>query len=213
MDDSTSLSDSLLVAASRELKGKTRRVFVAKVCQSLWGGSSRKAEARFGWGRTMVARGLEELDPSQPARPATPERRGRKASEEKTPQLKIDIECIVEPHTHSDPELKTERQYTNLSAREVQAELIKRGYAPDCVPAERTIRDILNRMNYRLKRIQKGKPLKKTEHTDAIFESVHAARKKYKDDPEALEISVDTKAKVSLGEYVLGGKNANRQPG
>ena len=39
-----------------------------------------------------------------------------------------------------------------------------------------------------------------------FFESVHAARKKYKDDPEALEISVDTKAKVSLGEYVLGGK-------
>ena len=65
-------------------------------------------------------------------------------------------------------------------------------------------------MNYRLKRIQKGKPLKKTEHTDAIFENVHAAGEKYKDDPEALEISVDTKAKVSLGEYVLGGKNTNR---
>ena len=116
MDDSTSLSDSLLVAASRELKGKTRRVFVAKVCQSLCGGSSRKAEARFGWGRTMVARGLEELGSVSTRSPSQrPERRGRKASEEKTPQLKIDIECIVEPHTHSDPELKTERQYTNLS--------------------------------------------------------------------------------------------------
>ena len=31
------------------------------------------------------------------------------------------------------------------------------------------------------------------------------------DDPETLEISVDTKAKVSLGEYALGGKNENRQ--
>jgi len=212
MDDSQSLTDSLLVAASRELKGEARRAFAAKVCQSLCGGSSRKAEARFGWGREMVSRGLEELDPTKPARPAPTERRGRKSSEEKNPQLKIDIACIVEPHTHSDPELKTGRQYTNLSAREVQAELIKRGYAPDSVPAERTIRDILNRMNYRLKRIQKGKPLKKTEHTDAIFENVQAARKKYKDDPQTLEISVDTKAKVSLGEYVLGGKNTNRQP-
>ena len=62
MDASRTLSDSLLVAASRELKGKARRAFVAKVCQSLCGGSSRKAEARFGWGRAMVARGLEELD-------------------------------------------------------------------------------------------------------------------------------------------------------
>ena len=32
------------------------------------------------------------------------------ATQEKTPQLKIDIACVVEPHTHSDPELKTERQ-------------------------------------------------------------------------------------------------------
>ena len=31
MDASRTLSDSLLVAASRELKGKARRVFVAKV--------------------------------------------------------------------------------------------------------------------------------------------------------------------------------------
>jgi hypothetical protein len=62
-------------------------------------------------------------------------------------------------------------------------------------------------MNYRLRRIQKGKPLKKSEDTDAIFENVHAAREQYRDDQETLEISVDTKTKVSLGEYVLGGKN------
>ena len=35
---------------------------------------------------------------------------------------------------------------------------------------------ILNRMNYRLKRIQKGKPLKKTEETDAIFANVKAVQ-------------------------------------
>ena len=38
------------------------------------------------------------------------------------------------------------------------------------------MRDILNRMNYRLKRIQKGKPLKKTEETDAIFANVKEVR-------------------------------------
>ena len=62
MDGSRTLSDSLLVAASRELKGKARRAFVESLC----GGSSRKAEARFGWGRAMVTRGLEELDPAHP---------------------------------------------------------------------------------------------------------------------------------------------------
>ena len=36
--------------------------------------------------------------------------------------------------------------------------------------------DILNRLGYRLKRVQKGKPLKKTKDTDAIFANVRAAR-------------------------------------
>src|SRR5512132_3626651 len=73
------------------------------------------------------------------------------------------------------------------------------------VPAERTMRDILNRMNYRLKRIQKGKPLKKTKQTDAIFANIKAVRDQVRDDPETLEIAMDTKAKVALGEYVRGG--------
>ncbi|MCH8923815.1 MAG: ISAzo13 family transposase, partial [Planctomycetes bacterium] len=98
---------------------------------------------------------------------------------------------MVEPHAHSDPELKTSRQYTNLSAAEVRQALIERGYQEDQLPSERTLRDILNRMNYRLKRIQKGKPLKKTEDTDAIFENVKAVRKMSQDEPETLEISVD----------------------
>lgn len=62
-------------------------------------------------------------------------------------------------------------------------------------------------MGYRLKRIQKGKPLKKTVDTDAIFANVQAVREAAQNDPETLEISVDTKAKVSEGEYARGGKN------
>lgn len=206
------IADELLVDAARQLHGGQRRMFLAKVCNALCDGSTRKSEERFGWGRETIAKGLQELKPKKLAPPPPePERRGRRASEEKNPQLKIDIQLIVEPHTHSDPELKTSRQYTNLSAAEVREELRGKGYAGDVLPSERTIRDILNRMNYRLKRIQKGKPLKKTENTDAIFDNVHAAREKYRDDPETLEISVDTKAKVSLGEYALGGKNTNRQ--
>ncbi len=46
------------------------------------------------------------------------------------------------------------------------------------------MRDMLNRLNYRLKRIQKGKPLKKTRDTDSIFENVKAAHAKYADDRE-----------------------------
>jgi len=153
----------------------------------------------------VLFRSLNKPEP----RTTNPKPRGPQPSERKNPQLAIDIRLIVEPHTHSDPELKTSRQYTNLSAAEVREALLAKGYDESQLPSERTIRDILNRMNYRLKRIQKGKPLKKTEHTDDIFANVHAARERYQDDPESLEISADTKAKVSLGEYVLGGKSEN----
>jgi len=88
--------------------------------------------------------------------------------------------------------------------------LIAKGHSQPELPSERTLRDILNRMNYRLKRIQKGKPLKKTEETDAIFANVQAAREEARADPGAVEISMDTKAKVALGDYVRGGKNPDR---
>jgi hypothetical protein len=127
------------------------------------------------------------------------------------PRLAADIRAIVEPHTYADPELKSARRYMNLSAAEVREALIKKGHPPETLPGERTMRDILNRMNYRLKRIQKGKPLKKTQQTDAIFANVKQVREQARSDPEALEISMDTKAKVALGDYARGGKNPDRQ--
>jgi hypothetical protein len=84
--------------------------------------------------------------------------------------------------------------------------LIAKGYPQEALPAERTLRDILNRMNYRLKRIQKGKPLKKTDQSDAIFANVKQVREQVRNDPETLEVSLDAKAKVALGDYVRGGK-------
>ena len=204
-------ADGLLLLAAKQLQGSDRRQFLAEVCRELCDGSPRKAEERFGWGRETIAKGRREQN-GEVVVPQLPERRGRKRSEVRTPQLAIDIRSIVEPHTQADPELKTSRLYTNQSAAEVRQALAEKGYSEEQLPSERTLRDILNRLNYRLKRIQKGKPLKKTAETDAIFANVHAVHEQVKDDPETLEISVDTKTKVSLGEYALGGKNQNRQP-
>jgi hypothetical protein len=205
------VADDLLIAAASRMAGIQRRLFLAEVCLKLCDGSTRQAERRFGWGRETIAKGIEEQE-LNPDDPATRKSRnaGKRRSEEQNPQLAVDIRLIVEPHTHTDPELKTERRYTNLSAAEVRQALLDRGYSEQEVPSERTMRDILNRMNYRLKRIQKGKPLKKTKDTDAIFENVKAVRAEAEADSETLEISIDTKTKVKLGEYDQGGKNANR---
>jgi hypothetical protein len=206
MEDSREQYDALIRSGARRLTGYQRRSFQAEVVTALCGGNARQAEYRFGWGRATVEKGLHEQQHGVRCLENFAAR-GRQRSEEKDPRLAADIRAIVEPHTYADPELKSARRYTNLSAAEVRDALIEKGYPEEALPGERTMRDILNRMNYRLKRIQKGKPLKKTKETDAIFANVKRVKGQVRDDPEALEISVDTKAKVALGDYARGGKN------
>ena len=194
------------------MTGYQRRLFQAEVTAQLCDGSARLAERRFGWARDTVEKGLHESDKGMRCLENFVAR-GRRRSEDKDPQLAADIRAIVEPHTYADPGLQSSRRYTNLSAAEVRDALIAKGHPKAELPSERTMRDILNRMNYRLKRIQKGKPLKKTEETDAIFANVKEVRRQSRNDPEVLEISMDTKAKVSVGDYVRGGKNPDRRSG
>jgi hypothetical protein len=199
--------DSLLRLAGQRFTGHQRRLFQAQVCLTLCDGNPRQAERRFGWGRQTVQQGLHELQSGVRCLENFTAR-GRRRSEDRNPQLTQDIRAIVEPHAYADPELKSARRYSNLTAAEVRTALqTTKGYRAEDLPSERTMRDILNRMNYRLKRIQKGKPLRKTKETEAIFANVQAVRGEVQNDPQALEISVDTKAKVNVGEYCRGGKN------
>lgn len=206
MDDSTDPTDRLLRRAADRRTGHPKRLFQAEVAAALCGGSARRAERRFGWGRDAVGTGLHELA-SGIRCVDNFSARGRVRTEDADPALAADIRTLVEPRTHADPELKTDRRYTDLAAREVLARLRTRGYAEADLPSERTMRDILNRMGDRLARVRKGRPLKKTADTDAIFANVEAARAEAAADPGALEVSVDTKAKVAEGAYVRGGKN------
>jgi len=54
---------------------------------------------------------------------------------------------------------------------------------------------------------------KKTKETDAIFENVAAVKAASRGDPETLEISADTKAKVAIGDYSRGEKSRTGSDG
>ena len=213
MDVPVDRHDALLCRAAKRLRGHQRRLFLAEVTLELCQGNARQAERRFGWGRQTITTGLHELHKGVRCLENFAGRR-RPRWEEAQPQRAQDLRDLVEPHTHADPELKSERLYTNMTAKEA-LELLqsKKGYAKEDLPSERTMRDILNRMGYHLKRIQKAKPLKKTAETDAIFANVQAVREEVHNDPGTLEISIDTKAKVNEGDYARGGKKPNRCPG
>jgi hypothetical protein len=153
MDDSTDPTDRLLQRAADRLTGHPKRLFQAEVAVALCGGSARRAERRFGWGRDAVGTGLHELASGIRCVENFPAR-GRVRAEDADPTLAADIRELVEPRTHADPELKTDRRYTDLAAREVLARLRAKGYADADLPAERTMRDVLNRMGYRLARVR-----------------------------------------------------------
>ena len=204
-----SITDDLLRFAAHSLTGHRRRLFQAEVTARLCDGNARRAERRFGWGRANITTGQHERQRGIRC-VENFAARGRPRVEDADPQLAADIRDIVEPRTQADPELKSARCYSNISASEVLESLqTEKGYAKDRLPAERTMRNILNRMNYRLKRIQKSKPLKKTPETEGIFANVRAVKAEEKG-PDTLEISMDTKAKVNEGEYARGGKNPDR---
>src|SRR5260370_12698286 len=176
MEGTLDSSDRVIVVAAKAVTGNKRRLFIAEVTLTPCAGSARRSEERFGWGRATAAQGLRERASGVRCLENFAARR-RPSWEERQPQLAADIQAIVEPKTQADPELKSARRYTNLSAGEVRQALIdKKGYREQDVPAERTMRNILNRMNYRLKRIQKGKPLKKVKQTDAIFANIAAVQ-------------------------------------
>ena len=130
MDGTIERFDALICSGARLLTGYERRLFVAEVAAELWGGSARQAERRFGWGRATVEKGLHESCSGVRCLENFAAR-GRPRSEKKNPLLAADIRAIVEPYTQADPELKSSRRYTNLSAAEVREALIAKGYSKD----------------------------------------------------------------------------------
>jgi DDE family transposase len=133
--------DPLLRLAAQRLTGHQRRLFQAQVCLTLCDGNPRLAERRFGWGRQTVQQGLHELQSGVRCLENFPAR-GRRRSEDQNPQLAQDIRAIVEPHAYADPELKSARRYSNLTAAEVLTALqTTKGYRAEDLPSERTMRD------------------------------------------------------------------------
>jgi len=138
-------SNELLILAAKQLRGSTRRIFIANLCNTLCEDSARKTEHCFGWVLATVEKGLADRALTVKERPSRPSsaNKGRMPWEKRYPQIEMDIRLIVEPHTQSDPELKPERCYTNLSAAEVLTALQQKGYPQSQLPSERTMRDIV----------------------------------------------------------------------
>ena len=139
-----------------------RRLAMAEVTQRLLDGKPRLAEYVFGWSRETVAVGLEELRTGVTQANDLSKRRKPK-TEEKYPELAEDIRVLLEPHSQAESHLRTSLAYTRVTAKAVRAALVEKGWPEEKLPKSRTISNMLNRMEYRLRRVAKTKVQKKTK--------------------------------------------------
>ena len=86
-----------------------------------------------------------------------------------------------------------------------QSLIEKKGWNDEDLPCENTIGNILNRLGYRLRRVQKAKPVKRVRETDAIFKNVHRENQASDEREDSLRIFIDTKAKLDVGDFSRGG--------
>src|SRR5208282_3083149 len=92
--------------------------------------------------------------------------RGRKRLEERNPCLESDLREIAEPASETDPTFRTTRLYRRLTAGEARRQLLEeKGYHPDQVPSERTLRRKLTEMGYHPRKVVKSKPVRKIKET------------------------------------------------
>ncbi len=150
----------LLLNAAKDLKGSARRMFMARTVQSLGKGGQRLAERELGWNRQTIRKGKQEVEHGLACVDGF-RLRGRKRSEEHLPNLLNDITAMVDGQSQADPQFRTNRLYTRLTAAEVRRQLLtQKGYSDEELPTAETIGTKLNQLGYYPKKVAKSQPQK-----------------------------------------------------
>jgi Rhodopirellula transposase DDE domain len=153
---------ALFIDTARSLKGSARRIFMARTVKELGPGGQRRAERALGWSRVTIRKGTHELESGFTCLDAFTAR-GRKPVETHLLTLLPDIKAIVDSQSQTDPQFRTTRLYTRLSAAEVRRQLIaQKGYTDDALPTVQTLTTKLNALGYYPKKVAKSQPQKKS---------------------------------------------------
>jgi hypothetical protein len=157
------LTDSLkalFVDTARSLQGSARRIFMARTVKELGPGGQRRAERELGWNRGTLRKGMHEVASGFRCLDAFTAR-GRKRAEHHLPHLLADIKALVDSQSQTDPQFRTTRLYTRVSAAEVRRQLIAlKGYTEATLPTVQTITTKLNDLGYFPKKVAKSQPQK-----------------------------------------------------
>lgn len=199
--------NDILVESVSKLKGSDKRITLAKITKRIGNGGQTKVAKLFKVSRNTLRKGLQELVTDQPIKDNFGAR-GRHLAEKKLPHLLEDIKSIIDTQSQTDPSFKTTKLYTRLTVKEVRRQLVKeKGYSEEELPSNQTLNTKINALGYTLRKVRKVRPLKKIAETDAIFKNLKEIQETYKDKDNAVQISIDTKDRVKIGDFSRGGRN------
>jgi hypothetical protein len=152
----------VLIDTAKALKGSQRRLFLAKTVAAMGKGGQIWAEAHLGWNRETIRKGMHAFRSGMTCVDAFHCRR-RKPAEEHLPRLLDDIGSIADGQSQADPKFQTNRLFTRISAAEVRRQLIAtKGYTDAELPTQQTINKKLNLLGFRLTKVAKSRPQKKS---------------------------------------------------
>jgi len=149
--------------ASSKMYGTERRNFQAEMTIKYCEGSARIAERKFGWGRKNIELGLAEKRTGIKCIWAQSGYSGAKKWEEKHPEEAKALKELAESYCQQDPTFQTSLAYTRLTSKEAINQLKKMGFNEKNLPGLSTMASILNRMGYKLRKVVKAKPQKKSQ--------------------------------------------------
>lgn len=199
--------NSIFIKAVNKLKGPDRRIILAEITEKYgYGGKSFVAKT-FNAGRDTIRKGSKELKENKPIEDAN-NKKGRQSTLKKLPNIETDIREIAESQSQIDPKFQSERLYTKLTIKEIKKQLIeKKGYTDKELPTNQTLNTIVNKMGFKLRKIQKTRPKDKIPETDAIFNNLSIFHETINKTDKVLRLSLDAKDRVKIGCFSRNGKS------
>src|SRR3989338_5356703 len=193
--------DNLWLQELSTLNEVQRRRFAAlKAMEFGWGGVTKVCEIT-GMSHNTIDKGIEELKSSKKniTKRLRKEGGGRKKIIEKNPEVKKDIENILEENTAGDPMSKL--KWTNKSTYTIAKELTSKGKNISEVTTGR----IIKQLGYSLQANIKSKESGNSEERDSQFRYINKQVKIFAKKNMPI-ISVDTKKKELVGNFKNNGR-------
>jgi hypothetical protein len=193
------------------LDERSRRLWSAAEALSLGYGGVSAVSRATGVSRRAITEGCKELkkrgSKSKSLSASPPIRRkggGRKPIEDKYPNIRDELEALLDPVTRGDPE--SPLRWTCKSVRVLAKELKSRGIDVSYVVVSFLLKD----MGYSLQANQKVKEGSKHPDRNEQFEYIYRQINRFQKGLQPV-ISVDTKKKELVGDFKNAGKEWHRK--